>query len=82
MPSLDFGPDLYDAPGSPTPGQEYPAVRLERQSEVRFGVEQHQFLAECGCVFEWDTTYDDPHWHLCALHRDRMQAGHQDVESS
>lgn len=71
MSSLDFGPDLYDAPGPPHPGQENPAVRLQRTSELRFGVEQHRFLAPCGCVFEWDTAYDDPHWHLCVKHRER-----------
>ena len=65
---IDIGADLYDEPGQPAPGQDNPSVRLTRYSELRFNVEQHTFVAECGCVFEWDTTYDDPHWHQCAAH--------------
>lgn len=65
---IDIGPDLHDEPGYVAPSQDWAAVQLTRHSELRFGVEQHTFVAECGCVFEWDTTYDDPHWHQCAAH--------------
>jgi len=40
----------------------------------------------CGCRFHPDDPNNNhgggPHVHQCAFHRDRMQAGHQDVESS